>query len=758
MTSRVLLLFIFTMGIYIISSPPTLTVGGDSGEFITSTYTLGVSHPPGFPLYCLVGKIFSLIPVSNHGWRINLLSMFFSSLTVVVVFVSIVKIIKNEIIALICSLSYAFSVTAWSQSTIAEVYSLNAFFVIFCFLILLIWEERKKMKYFYLFSFVLGISLGNHYPLMFLASCAYGLFIYKHKMQYLNVKQAFVAFCFLLLGLTVYLYLPIRAASNPPINWGNPRTAKSFFNHLIRQQYRITELEQRIDLQDKINFVKNYFIELVKQFRTLVIFIVLGIWSSFRWYRKFSEVILILFLTNSIGLIFLLHFHFTPEKVSIVNVYYLPSYIAATIWLSCGLDYIVKSLDKEKTSYQGQFARSLFLTLILVVGCYNSLLSLQINNQRNNFLAYDYGRNILSFVEKGGILFVQKAGDETLFPLLFLNKVMRIREDLKIFDCWGNVFENIYGDDFTLLTDENKWLERRKKIENQLIYSTTSPVYYVTVSQEGGVTEHQLRWLGLVYKVIRNKENNQTKPDNIWYRCNFRGIDKKKFNEFQERAIVGRYYLFMGQDLLDQDSKREKEGFLCLEKAYQSSKDVDWIVNNIGLVYYRNGSYESARRKFLSLLHLYPTHSVGWYNLGLTYRQEGLLTDAQICFEKSIQYNPSDLDSYKELADVYWEEGLTDKATKIWQTVLKNNLKYAELYFLLGYNFYKEKKFQKALEEWEKALLIKPDYALIYYNCGVVCVELKLYNKAKEMFSAFLALEPNNNLSRRVKQVLKEIN
>src|SRR5437762_3277993 len=61
------------LAVYVRTLAPTVA-GGDSGELITAAYTLGVAHPPGYPLYTLLAKLFTLIPIGTIAWRVNLFS------------------------------------------------------------------------------------------------------------------------------------------------------------------------------------------------------------------------------------------------------------------------------------------------------------------------------------------------------------------------------------------------------------------------------------------------------------------------------------------------------------------------------------------------------------------------------------------------------------------------------------------------------------------------------------------------------------
>ena len=89
------LIFLLSFAVYLITLCPTVYVG-DSGEFTTAAYTLGITHPPGYPLYVLLGKIFTLIiPFGNIAYRINLMSAFFGALSCGIVYL-IVRSPKPE--------------------------------------------------------------------------------------------------------------------------------------------------------------------------------------------------------------------------------------------------------------------------------------------------------------------------------------------------------------------------------------------------------------------------------------------------------------------------------------------------------------------------------------------------------------------------------------------------------------------------------------------------------------------------------------
>jgi len=151
-----LVIFVTSLVVYLMTMPPT-TSFWDSGEFIATSYILGIPHSPGTPLYVLVGRVFSMLPLPlSIAERVNLLSVVFGALGVLMVYLVAVAVIRfmygEAKSGLGRFIRYAgpaigafylmFSSTYWTDATEAEVYSLSAFVMGFCTLIALEWYKN----------------------------------------------------------------------------------------------------------------------------------------------------------------------------------------------------------------------------------------------------------------------------------------------------------------------------------------------------------------------------------------------------------------------------------------------------------------------------------------------------------------------------------------------------------------------------------------------------------------------------------------
>ncbi|HEX9372696.1 MAG TPA: DUF2723 domain-containing protein, partial [Roseiflexaceae bacterium] len=115
---------------------------GDTAEFQRVAPTLGIAHPTGYPLYTILGWLWSQLPLGDTpAWRMNLLSAVAAALAVGVVYLVARASGQARAVAAAAALALAASATFWSQATIAEVYALAALLQALLLLALLRWRS-----------------------------------------------------------------------------------------------------------------------------------------------------------------------------------------------------------------------------------------------------------------------------------------------------------------------------------------------------------------------------------------------------------------------------------------------------------------------------------------------------------------------------------------------------------------------------------------------------------------------------------------
>lgn len=202
---------LITFSLYAQTLVPSF-LDGDPGHFQYIPQVLGISYPPGFPLYILFGHLWSLLPLGTWAWRMNLFSALFGALTISITFL----ILRRQGIRLMVAIGAAFLLAVlppfWHYSTFAAEYTLHTFLSLIFLLLLAEWKETRETKWVYLALFVGGMGVSNH-PTFWLYAPASIIFfliaggrtLLSHFDFYLKGASAF------LMPLLVYLYLPVRA-------------------------------------------------------------------------------------------------------------------------------------------------------------------------------------------------------------------------------------------------------------------------------------------------------------------------------------------------------------------------------------------------------------------------------------------------------------------------------------------------------------------------------------------------------------------
>ena len=175
--------FIIALGLYLKTMAPTISLW-DSGEFITCAHILGIPHPPGAPLYILVGRLFAFLPVGSVEQRVVFISPLVSAAAIWCVYATTTILARGAfrsggmqspsqggetaVLAggVVAALSLACSYTFWFNATEAEVYASSIFLVCLSVWLALRWADEpvdtRSDRSLLLIAYVFGLSGGVH--------------------------------------------------------------------------------------------------------------------------------------------------------------------------------------------------------------------------------------------------------------------------------------------------------------------------------------------------------------------------------------------------------------------------------------------------------------------------------------------------------------------------------------------------------------------------------------------------------------------
>lgn len=179
-------IFIVVLGVYLYSGAPTLSFW-DCGELIACSYIVGIPHPPGTPLFVLIGKIFTFFPIAKEiAFRTNFLTMFFGAISCVLLYLIIFKLISLQkstqsirqrypflphVAAIAGALALAFAFSYWDNCVETEVYTPCVDAALLVIYLALMWRNKVEQgigdNRTVLFAiFLLFLSAGIHFTTM----------------------------------------------------------------------------------------------------------------------------------------------------------------------------------------------------------------------------------------------------------------------------------------------------------------------------------------------------------------------------------------------------------------------------------------------------------------------------------------------------------------------------------------------------------------------------------------------------------------
>lgn len=200
----------------------------DTPMLQTQAATLSIAHPTGYPGYMLLTHPFTYLPFGDVAYRVNLASAVYSATAVVMVYVVGLQLTRRMAAAAAGALLFGTGATFWSQSIVAAVYSLNALFIMVTFSLLLLWRSSGRDRYLLASALLMGLSMTNHMTSGLLLPAG-GLFVLAvAPRRLLDPRLLLKGAGAFLLGLSVYLYLPIRTYMDAPLTETDPSTPGRF--------------------------------------------------------------------------------------------------------------------------------------------------------------------------------------------------------------------------------------------------------------------------------------------------------------------------------------------------------------------------------------------------------------------------------------------------------------------------------------------------------------------------------------------------
>ena len=439
---------------------------------------LGIPHPPGNPLFDILAHVWGMLPLAAHyALRINLLAATTSALAAGFLF-----LVADRMLASACALPRwlrwltagagtvvgAASFTVWNQATVnAKTYTISLLSITGIMWLAMRWADVRELgtgqpgragdhsamgsdHYLVLIAYLLALTNGNHMMGLLGTPLVVVYLLWTEPSALLRWRLWVAILAVVVIGSTIWVYLPIRAAHFPPINEGEPTTWAAFRDVLERVQYQKPPLSVRqADFISQLGMYVQYYgwqyaRDWAQRARTFfaVVFALLAFAGAVRQWlrdRRAATAMTLLMFTITVVLVYYLDFKYgysyhagqrLPREVRERDYFFVASFLLWGIWIAIGLGVVLETIAGWVSTRIAGPRRWHFAAPALVL-CLIPVLANRISASRaGETFPRDMAIDLLQSVEPYGILIT--AGDNDTFPLWYAQEVEGVRKDVII--------------------------------------------------------------------------------------------------------------------------------------------------------------------------------------------------------------------------------------------------------------------------------------------------------------------------------------
>ena len=410
----------------------------DNGELATVAATLGIAHPTGYPLFSILGRVWTMAPLwSSVIARLNMLGAIYTASASALLFHLLLTVRRSVrlfggaaprgrshvLAAWGAAVAFAFSATVWDQATAIEVYGLHLVLAITAAMFLVrgmdkqLRRPEELSRSLIMGAFTLGLSFSNHMTTILLAPAMLYLYFRAFRVNSRSLRRVARLAPWFLLALSLYLYLPIRSAAQPPTDWGHPATWERFIRHVSGSQYRVWMFSGAEVMQKQLAYFAGQFLS---EFHWILVpVLLLGAVAGFRRSRRWSVFVLLLAATTLL--------YASNYDIFDIDSYFLTAYVAVAMVLAEGLEWIGTRIHDERR------AIAVLASVAILIGVVQERAHRAGVDQSTNHLVDDYVANLLDCIPRGAVFFSPQ-WDYTVSPLVYRQAVEGVRPDITVVD------------------------------------------------------------------------------------------------------------------------------------------------------------------------------------------------------------------------------------------------------------------------------------------------------------------------------------
>ncbi len=459
--------------LYVLTLAPT-TQFWDASEYMAAAHALGIPHPPGNPFFVIVAHVWGLLPLgADYARRINLLAAVTSALSAGLWFLIAERWLRDtelpevwrRIAALAGAVVGATVFTVWNQAVANEkVYTISVFSIALVLWLTIRWAdqpaETRNDNLLVLIVYLLALTATNQLMGLLVGPAVLVYVLWTDPGVLLRPRFLAAALVVAIVGLSVNLFIPIRAYLDPYMNQGDAWTWANLRAVLAREQFGKPSIfanpmyplgepnpgrsivligQQFLNYAQYFSWQFGHDLSLVWQGLLTALFTLIGLlgaWRHWKADRRSAIAMTALVVTLSVALVFYLNFKWgysqrfsaagLPHEVRERDYFFIASFAVWGIWVGFGLAAISAWLAARIPSPRAwAFVAPVFLlALIPLFG--NRLTA----SRKGETVARDFGRDLLASVDPYALVIT--TGDNDTFPLWHTQEVEGIRRDVSV--------------------------------------------------------------------------------------------------------------------------------------------------------------------------------------------------------------------------------------------------------------------------------------------------------------------------------------
>lgn len=489
---------------------------GDTGLLVSAAATHGVAHPPGYPLFTLLGFVFTQVGLlinQSPAFSVGIISALASAVAAVLYFRISLLLTKKTFLSLVSTLTLCTMYLFWFFAEIPEVFALNNFFILLLLFLALSYQKNKSQNYLYVLALCTGLSLTNHLTIILLFP-ALIIIIWSQLRSDIRKNKHILwkLLGFILLGLTPYLYIVVSSLSHPLIDWAHITDLQSFLAFVLRERYGTFQAGyfDTPGAVDRLATLTHYLSTVLSQVTLPVC--VLAFIAIVKGVITRSRVVLAVVISFILmGPVFMLYAGFPLDnafRIGLVERFMAASTIVILVLLPVGLDTFTTFLSKL---FNKPFYTTLFVGIFLLIPIQLFIYNYPKTNLSQVHIGDELGKNYLTPLPQHSVILL--ASDTSLFNTLYSRYALHYRTDVTVLNAIDpkdtNTVLSSLSSDVTIPEKDN---EQSAALLKNIESSDKSYPIFSEVPYKGNPN---ITWVpfGLVYELRRKQEPQLTSQE-----------------------------------------------------------------------------------------------------------------------------------------------------------------------------------------------------------------------------------------------------